>query len=542
MHKKLPLTGLAGLKQNWRSDLQAGFMVFLIALPLCLGISMASGFPPSAGIITAVVGGLLVSYTNGSHITINGPAAGLIVVMLSAVQALSDGDMLSGYRYTLAAIMIAGLIQIAMGIYRTGELSAFIPASVVQGMLTAMGIIIIGKQIHVMLGAEVDPGSLISTLMQIPDSLMNPNFEIAVIGVSGLAILIAWPYLKHTAIGRVPAPIVVLLVGMGLGQFFGLQYEHFHFANVEDHDHLIAETFLVPIPDQVSEYFYTPDFSKFWTLEFWGAVISICLVASLESLLSVTAGGKIDPYKRPIHLDQDLAGVGFGNVVSGALGGLPMIAELVRTSANVESGAQTSWSNFFHGLILLVFVVLFPKIIHSIPLASLAALLVFTGYRLASPKTFQRVLEVGTEQLLLFIATIIGVLLTNLLVGVMIGVAVKFIISLLRGVWWNNIFRIHFEIEQDADPNTVHVSIIGSAMFSNFLPLKRALFALPPGKHVIIDFSGGYLIDHTVLSFFEEFSLHYQRQGGKCSQVGHALEKFSDHDLAARIMTLDDRK
>ena len=160
----LPKTGLAGLKENWRSDLQAGFLVFLIALPLCLGISIGSGFPPSAGIITAIVGGLLVSYTNGSHIVINGPAAGLIVVMLSAVQSLSDGDMLSGYRYTLAAIMIAGLIQVIMGLYKAGEFSSFFPASVVQGMLTAMGIVIIAKQSHVMLGVTPEPGSLFSTL------------------------------------------------------------------------------------------------------------------------------------------------------------------------------------------------------------------------------------------------------------------------------------------------------------------------------------------------------------------------------------------
>ena len=543
MHKILPKTGLEGLKENWRSDLQAGFLVFLIALPLCLGISIGSGFPPSAGIITAIVGGLLVSFTNGSHIVINGPAAGMIVVMLSAVQSLSDGDMLSGYRYTLAAIMIAGLLQVVMGLYKAGELSSFFPASVVQGMLTAMGIVIMGKQLHVMLGVTPEPGSLISTLMQIPNSILNHTTEIAIIGLSGLAILIVWPFLKQTKLGKIPAPIMVLLVGMGLGQFFGLQYEHFHFAQVDVHEHLIAPSFLVPIPDNFTDYFYAPDFSKILTFEFWGAVISICLVASLESLLSATAAEKLDPYKRPTDLDKDLAGVGIGNVVSGAIGGLPMIAELVRSSANVENGAKTSWSNFFHGLILLVFVVLFPKIIHSIPLASLAALLVYTGYRLASPKTFLHVLDIGSEQLLLFVITILGVLATNLLVGVLIGVVVKLAIHLLRGVWLNNIFKIHFNIEHIGS-DTIKIKIIGSALFSNFIPLKKAIYELEQGKHLIFDFSGGYLIDHTVLIFIDEFSANYTRQGGggRCSQVGHALEKFSDHDLAARLMTADDRK
>lgn len=537
----LPKTGLEGLKENWRSDLQAGFLVFLIALPLCLGISIASGFPPSAGIITAIVGGLLVSYTNGSHIVINGPAAGLIVVMLSAVQSLSDGDMLSGYRYTLAATMIAGLIQVVMGLYKAGEFSSFFPTAVVQGMLSAMGIVIIGKQSHVMLGATPEPGSLLSTLMQIPNSIMNPSPEIAIIGLSGLAILIVWPFLKQTKLGKVPAPIIVLLVGMGLGQFFGLQYEHFHFDNIDMHEHLIEPQFLVAIPESVIDFFYFPNFSKILTFEFWTAVISICLVASLESLLSATAAEKLDPYKRPTNLDRDLAGVGIGNVISGMLGGLPMIAELVRSSANVEYGAKTSWSNFFHGLILLVFVVLFPKIIHSIPLASLAALLVYTGYRLASPKSFQHVLDIGVEQLLLFVITIMGVLATNLLAGVLIGVAVKLLIHLSRGVWWNNMFKIHFTIQQK-DSDTLVIKIIGSALFSNFIPLKKALNNLDQGKTLIFDFSEGYLIDHTVLIFIDEFSTRYTREGGVCSQVGHALEKFSDHDLAARLMTADDRK
>ncbi|OQK15271.1 sulfate transporter [Methyloprofundus sedimenti] len=537
----LPKTGLEGLKENWRSDLQAGFLVFLIALPLCLGISVASGFPPSAGIITAIVGGLIVSYTNGSHIVINGPGAGLIVVMLSAVQSLSDGDMLSGYRYTLAAIMIAGLIQVVMGLYKAGEFSSFFPAAVVQGMLSAMGIIIIGKQSHVMLGAAPEPGSLLSTLMQIPNSIMNPSPEIAIIGLSGLAILIVWPFLKQTKLGKVPAPILVLLVGMGLGQFFGLQYEHFHFENVDMHKHLIEPQFLVAIPENFIDFFYFPDFSKILTFEFWAVVISICLVASLESLLSATAAEKLDPYKRPTNLDRDLSGVGIGNVISGMLGGLPMIAELVRSSANVEYGAKTSWSNFFHGLILLVFVVLFPKIIHSIPLASLAALLVYTGYRLASPKSFQHVLDIGIEQLLLFVITIMGVLATNLLAGVLIGVGVKLLIHLSRGVWWNNMFKIHFTIQQK-DSDTLVIKIIGSALFSNFIPLKKALNNLDQGKTLIFDFSEGYLIDHTVLIFIDEFSTHYTREGGICSQVGHALEKFSDHDLAARLMTADDRK
>ncbi len=538
----LPKTGIDGLKENWRSDLQAGFFVFLIALPLSLGIAIGSGFPPSAGIITAIVGGLLVSRLNGSYIVINGPAGGLIVVMLAAVESLSDGgDMLSGYRYTLAAIMITGLFQVIMGRYRMGSLSAFFPTPVVHGMLAAMGISIIARQVHVMLGATPEPGSLFSYIAQIPNSFVNSTPEIATIGLISFTILLIWPMLKRYKLGKIPAPLLVLFVGMGLAQFFGIQHEHYHFWQADLHEHLISPPFLVEIPTDIPAYFYLPDFSKILTFEFWVATITICMVASLESLLSATAAEKIDPYKRPTDLDRDLSAIGFGNVISGFLGGLPMIAEFVRSSANVEGGAKTGWANFFHGLILLIFVVLFPHFIHNIPHASLAALLVFVGYRRATPKIFAEVLAIGKDQLFLFIVTILAVLATNLLVGVFIGVFIKLLLHLSRGVWFDNMFKIHFTIIERG--NQVTVKIIGSALFSNFLPLKKAVDNIAPGKNITFDFSQAYLIDHSILIFIDEFSGHYARNGcGTCRKVGHALETYSDHNLAVRLMTEDDRK
>ena len=539
-HTKLPKEGIEGLKENWRSDLQAGFFVFLIALPLSLGIAIGSGFPPSAGIITAIVGGLLVSRINGSYIVINGPAGGLIVVMLAAVESLSDGDMMSGYRYTLAAVMLAGLFQIIMGRYKLGSLSAFFPAPVIHGMLAAMGISIIARQAHVMLGASFESDSLFASLAQIPNSLLNATPEIATIGLISFAILLVWPYFKQSKVGKIPAPLIVLLLGMALAQFFGVEHDHYHFGQAELHEHLLSPPFLVEIPADFTEYFYLPDFSKVMTFEFWVATISICLVASLESLLSASAAEKVDPYKRPTDLDQDLSAVGLGNVICGFLGGLPMIAEFVRSSANVEGGAQTGWSNFFHGLILLVFVVLFPHFIHNIPHASLAALLVFVGYRRATPKIFAEVLAIGKDQLFLFVATILAVLATNLLVGVFFGVFLKLVLHLSRGVWPNNLFKIHFTIKKEGD--RVTVKIIGSALFSNFLALKKAVDNIEPGKKITFDFSQGYLMDHSILVYIDEFSAHYARSGGSCRKVGHALETYSDHNLAARLMTLDDRK
>jgi MFS superfamily sulfate permease-like transporter len=541
----LPKTGLAGLKENWRSDLLSGFLVFLIALPLCLGISMASGFPPSAGIITAIIGGIVVSRISGSFITINGPAAGLIVVVLSAVQELGEGDAMAGYRYTLAAIVIASAIQILMGVFKAGRLSSFFPASVIHGMLAAIGIIIMAKQIHTMLGTAPEKGSsLFSTIAQIPHSIMNLNHEIAIIGFSGLAILIIWSMIKKPTLKMIPAPLIVVLVGMALARYFDLEHDHMylflpdaHF--LPHHEETVGPKFLVAISDNFMSSFYFPDFSKFATAEFWEAVVSIALVGSLESLLSAMAVDKLDPYKRHSNLDRDLTAVGVGNLASGLIGGLPMIAEIVRSSANVSNGAKTQWANFFHGTFLLLFVVLFPRLIHSIPLAALAALLVFTGFRLASPKSFSSVLLVGKEQLFMFVVTIIGVLATDLLIGVAIGIATKFAIHMLRGVRLNNLFKMHFVIDKK-DPDTLVVSIVGAAIFSNFMALKNALATIESGKTVVFQLNNAYLLDHTVMEFFHDFQHNYEGQGGKCQFLGMEYhDAFSEHPLAVRRMRRD---
>ena len=538
----LPKSGLAGLKENWRSDLLSGFLVFLIALPLSLGIAMASGFPPSAGIITAIIGGILVSRISGSFVTINGPAAGLIVVVLDAVQSLGEGDAMAGYRYTLAAIVVASALQIMMGFFKAGRLSSFFPASVVHGMLAAIGIIIMAKQIHFVLGCMPEKGSsLFSTIAQIPHSIVNLNPEIAIIGISGLVILVMWSVIKNPTLKMIPAPLIVVLVGIGLARFFDLEHEHLylflpdaHF--LPHHEVTIGPKFLVSISENFLSSFYFPDFSKALNLEFLEAVVSICLVGSLESLLSAMAVDKLDPYQRHSNLDRDLTAVGAGNLVAGLIGGLPMIAEIVRSSANVNNGAKTSWANFFHGLCLLLFVALFPRLIHSIPLAALAALLVFTGFRLASPKEFAMVMGVGKEQLFMFVATIIGVLATDLLIGVGIGILTKFVIHLVRGVRPNNLFKIHFIIEKK-DADTVVVSIVGSAIFSNFLSLKTSLASLENGKTVIFQLNNAYLIDHTVMEFLHNFQRDYEGLGGRCRFLGmEHHDAFSKHPLAVRRM------
>lgn len=528
-------TGLAGLMENWRRDMASGFLVFLIALPLCLGVAVASGFPPMSGILSAIVGGLLVSRINGSYVTITGPAAGLIVVIFSAVQSLGQGDAVAGYRYTLAAIVVAGVLQILLGIYKAGRLSAFFPASVVHGMLAAIGIIIMAKQIPVMGGVKTEGGTMLSSIAQLPHGLAYFIPEIAFIALVGMGILIGWPLINHQFLKKIPAPILVIVSGMALGQVFDLA----HLRPGEDFmvpkDLTLGPDFLVFIPDSLLASIYFPDFSKVFTVAFWQSVVAICLVGSLESLLSAAAVDKLDPHPRYSDLNRDLRAVGIGNTVVGLIGGLPMIAEIVRSSANIDAGAQTGWSNFFHSAFLLLFVMAFPHVIDTIPLASLAALLVYTGFRLASPKAFAKSLDLGREQLALFMLTIVGVLATNLLAGVLIGIAAKLLLHVGRGVPLRNLLTISYHVEHQ-DANTCIIRVLGSAIFSNFISLKSELAELPDGKTIIFDLSDAYLIDHTVMEFIDHFRDDYIGGGGHCEIHGLAShDPYADHELAARI-------
>ncbi|PPD44031.1 MAG: sulfate transporter [Methylocystis sp.] len=536
---QIPSTGMAGLAQNWRADVLSGFLVFLIALPLCLGIAMASGFPPQAGIITAIVGGLLVSRINGSFVTVMGPAAGLIVVILDSVQELGGANALAGYRYTLAAIFFAGLIQIAMGVMKAGKMSAFFPSSAVHGMLAAIGIIIMSKQIHVMLGVKPDAQTLFQTIGAIPRSFTDMNPEVAIIGFLGLAILALWTLVRNRYLKMLPAPLIVVLVGMALAQYFDLEDEHIYLfltsaEFLPHHEFTVGPKFLVTLPANFFSGFAFPDFSRAGESLFWQQVFAIALVGSLESLLSAAAVDKLDPYKRTSDLNRDVASVGLGNAICGLIGGLPMIAEIVRSSANVNNGAKTGWANFFHGLFLLFFVALFPKLIHEIPLASLAALLVFTGYRLASPGEFKKTLAIGWDQLGVFVITIVGVLATDLLIGVAIGVVAEFLFHFWRSVDWREVIKLNRTIEE-TEPGVYHVEVRGAAFFGNYLSLKGDLAAIPEGKTIIFDLSETSTIDHTVKENLHHFCEDYRGKGGRAEI--HGLDRLvatSKHPLAPR--------
>ncbi len=533
-----PLDRLDGLKQNWKNDIVSGFILFLIALPLSLGIAMASGMPPMAGIIAAMVGGLFVSQISGSYVTINGPAAGLIVVILSSVDRLGGGS--PGYHATLAAIVVSGVLLFVMGLFKAGELGKFFPASVVHGMLASIGIVIMLKQFPVMLGVAPPAREPIELFLKMPFTIIHANPEIAAIGVLSMAILIGLTFVKGGILRKIPAPIIVVMAACALGFFFHMTTAHtYSFCG---HSFEINPLkCLVQVPTNMATAFAGPDFSAISRNEFWLSVLSITLVQGIETVLSCAAVDKLDPYKRHANLSRDLSAVGLGSALSGMMGGLPVIAEIVRSTANITNGAKTRWSNFFHGLFVLTFVLLAASLINSIPLASLAALLCFTGYRLASPRVWRDTHSIGWEQTLLFLVTIVFTLATDLLIGVAAGVAVKFLLHLLGGVQINQLFKANVVIEHPGSEQTV-VRICDAAIFSNYLSIKKYLAAIAPKQAVIIDLSHASFIDHTVMEHLENFAQDQMNSGGSCKFTGLEFhQSVSKHPTSTRKQAFSTR-
>ena len=529
-----PLNGLHGLRQNWREDSLSGFIVFLIALPLSLGIAMASGVPPLAGVISAVVGGLIVSRINGSNVTINGPAAGLIVVIVGAVESLGGGDPMAGYRSMLAAVVISGAILFLLGRLKAGRLGDFFPASAVHGMLAAIGIIILAKQVHVALGVKPKGQEPLELLAEIPHSMLNWNPDVAIIGMLSLLIMIVLPLIRNRYVKLIPAPMAVVLVGMALAHYFDLEHEH-KYLFLDGHEYSLGPKFLVTLPERVLDGIVLPDFSKTLSYPFLIAVVSITLVQGIESLLSAKAVDKLDPWKRQSDLNKDLSAVGAGSAISGMIGGLPMITEIVRSSANINNGGRTSWANFFHGLFLLVFVVAFPTLIHSIPLAALAAILMYTGYKLAAPHHFKHTLHIGREQLAIFTTTLVITLATDLIIGVFSGMLLKMIIHLFRGASLRTLFKPTVAVHYESIADRFLVSVHNVAIFSNYLSLKKQLDNIPKGKDVVVNFDNATLVDHTVMEHLHSYKELYERQGGsfELKEMGHLIPR-SQHPMAAR--------
>lgn len=532
-HKAIPKDGVAGLFENISSDATSGFLVFLLALPLSMGIAQASDFQPIYGLLSAMIGGLVVTFFAGSQLTVKGPAAGLIVIVAGAVSEFGGGEI--GWRLTLMAIVAAGVVQIFFGVLKLGKLTDFFPLSAVHGMLAAIGIIIISKQLHVLLGQNplnhegkpmVEPIELISAL---PNSFSNPNWLAFAVGLVSLLLVFGWPMLKHPLAKRIPSPVAVLVVVIPFSFLLGLNQVLDESGNPKYYIHFAKGFFDILAINATTETFgHTAIFAKY--------VVMFALVGTLEALLTVKAIDMLDPYRRKANANKDLIALGIGNVVSGILGGLPMISEVARSSANVGYGGKTRWANFFHGVVMLFFLIFAVSFSDLIPKPALAAMLIGVGVKLAHPKEFKHMLEIGKEQLAIFLVTVAVTLATDLLLGILAGILLKIAIHLVNGMPLKSLFKTNVTISEYE--NRCLVELDKSAVFSNFIGFKSKIECIPPGMDVTLDLSKVKLIDHSFMENIAHIKHDYEEHGGHFDIVG--LDEFaplSKHALATRKKT-----
>ncbi|MBB5953664.1 MFS superfamily sulfate permease-like transporter [Saccharothrix tamanrassetensis] len=484
-----------------KADLRSGFLVALIALPLCLGIAVASGFPPIAGVLTAIVGGILGGLLGGAPLTVKGPAAGLIVIAVGAVHDLGQGDLAAGYRRALAAGVVAALVQVVFGLVRAAGVGVAMSPSVVHGMLAAIGVIIIAKQAHVVLGVKPTSETPFGLLAEIPHSALHANPFILLIGGLSLLLLFGLPLVRARWSKVVPAPLVVLAVAIPVGLWLHLDRPHdYSFLGT----HHLGPEHLVRLPGSLLDAITLPDFSQVFSATSIQYIVMFALIGTIESTLTVLAVDSLDPAKRVSNVNRDLLAIGTGNLVCSLIGGLPMISEIVRSKANLDAGASSRWSNVCHGAILLLFVALIPGVVQTIPLAALGAMLVYTGFRLASPKELRHISRIGWDQLALFLTTLVVTLATDLLIGVASGLVLKLVLHVARGV---PLPAFAPRPESTVDGSVLRIRIPGAAIFPALLPVRRLISrAGPEITEVVVDVRDVTLVDHTFLVRLDELA------------------------------------
>jgi MFS superfamily sulfate permease-like transporter len=534
--------------ERLRADAVAGFLVFLIALPLCLAIAKASGFPEIAGVFTAIVGALVTPWLSDSQLTVKGPAAGLIVIVLGAVtdfgftatpETASDvAQNLAAYKMALAVGAVAAVVQIGFGFLRAGVLGDFFPASAVHGLLAAIGIIIISKQVPVALG-EGNKGEPLELLRELPDKFIHMNPEIAAIGLVSLLILFLYPLIKNPFLRKIPAQLIVLFVAVPMALYFDLAHRHDY--TFLGHHYTIDPSLLVNVPSSLASAISFPDFSVFTDSDTVGKAIKwvamFALIGSLESLLSAKAIDLLDHERRKTNLNRDLLAVGAANLISSCIGGLPMISEIVRSRASIDNGAKSKFANMFHGVFLLLAVALAPFAIRMIPLAALAAMLVYTGFRLAHPREFLHVYKIGREQLVVFVGTILAVLATDLLIGIFVGIGIDLLIQFINGVPLGSLLLPKTEVVQ-LDERTWLVTPRDSAVFTNWIPIRRKIeqHGLAQNMNVVVDLSQTQIVDHSVMEKLHQLEREFAEKGIALAIVGlddHV--SLSHHPAAARL-------
>jgi MFS superfamily sulfate permease-like transporter len=489
-----------GLFANLKNDFPASIVVFLVALPLCLGIALASGAPLFSGIIAGIIGGTVVALLSGSPLGVSGPAAGLAVIVLNAIQELGV------FESFLMAVVLAGVFQLILGFMKAGVIGYYFPSSVIKGMLSGIGIIIILKQIPHAFGYDKDPEgdfafnqvdgqNTFSEIFNMLDFISPGALTIAAIS---LAILILWerPFMKKMSFTNIiQGPLVAVLAGVFL---------NIAFTSMDGFALKADQMVRIPVADSFMgffELFTFPDFSQIANPEIWSIAITLAVVASLETLLCVEATDKLDPYKRVTPTNRELIAQGTGNVVSGLIGGLPITQVIVRSSANIQSGGKTKASAFIHGIMLLVSAMAIPTLLNLIPLASLAAILFVVGYKLAKPKVFKEMYQMGRAQFIPFIVTILGIVFTDLLIGIGLGL----VVAIFHILWNNYKTPYHFDPENHVPGEPIKIELAEDVSFLNKASILNTLNQLPDNSTVHIDASKARSIHPDILEIIDDF-------------------------------------
>ncbi|WP_053978053.1 SulP family inorganic anion transporter [Mangrovimonas xylaniphaga] len=501
-----------------KSDLKSGLVVFLVALPLCLGIALASGAPLFAGIISGVVGGIVVGFLSNSPLSVTGPAAGLTAIVLTAISTLGS------FQAFLLAGVIAGVLQIVLGYLKAGVISNYLPSNVIEGMLAGIGILIILTQLPHAVGYDViNEGDFFHVNKEgkhdwfstIIDAINYVHLGAVLVMLASLGVIIAFrkvPRLQK--IKSVPSSLVAVLVGVAINEVFVYTGSSLAISS----EHLVS----LPIPDSMAAFwgqFSLPDFTQIVNPQVWVVALTIVAVASIETLLCIEASDKLDPLKRYTNTNRELKAQGVGNMLSCMIGGIPMTSVIVRSSANVDSGGRTKLATISHGFFLLLAVLAIPTVLNKIPLASLAAVLIVIGYNLASPKVFMHMWRNSKKfQFIPFVVTVIAIVLTDLLIGVAIGLAVS-VYFILRG---NLKLAYFFKKDEHPEGKTIHMELAQEVSFLNKAAIKQTFAHLPENSRLIVDASNTIYIDHDVLQLIKEFA----KTGSKEKHIDISLVGF----------------
>lgn len=487
---------------NLKNDVPASIVVFFVALPLCLGIALASGAPLFAGVIAGIIGGIVVGSLSGSKIGVSGPAAGLAAIVLTAISTLGS------YENFLVAVVLGGVIQLVLGFLKAGIIGYYFPSSVIKGMLTGIGIIIILKQIPHFFGYDADPDGDFAffqmdgenTFTSIINSLNHIQIGSALIGIIGLSILIFWDKVlskKGKIFQIVQGPLVAVVVGI---VFYAITKSNESLAIASSH--MVS----VPIPEDFSSFvgqFTFPNFSAILNPEVWIVGFTIALVASLETLLCVEATDKLDPNKNITPANRELFAQGAGNIISGMIGGLPITQVIVRSSANIQSGGRTKLSPIIHGFLLLISVLILPNLLNLIPLSVLAAILLVVGYKLAKPSLFKQMYNLGWKQFLPFIVTVLGIVFIDLLYGIGLGLANGVMVILYRS--YKNSHFLHKEGE-DIDDNKIKMTLAEEVTFFNKGAILKELDNIPSNSCLVLDVTKTRYLDNDIIEILEDFA------------------------------------